>query len=268
MSEDARFDPREVQRGLVCMLFDPDYTAKVRGDEPLPELGRRARELLRGVDPRALATDSMRRARALQVILDEYPVSAALLGVHAVDQFFGSAAFRACVWEGGSMALRFGQHYLGDKTAGVGAIETGLARARRNRPTPSPTGSGLGSDSGSMARAPGVLALTVPAGSLAWYQRARERLGPEPVRALAQLRKPWPQKPPRPGRADEWLLIERQPDGSLGLAHGSQALVELVAAADRPRPRAELVAAAIELGAAPDEADELLDDLVGEGLLR
>ena len=42
------------------------------GAGELPELRPRERELLRDVDPRALGTDDMRRARALQVLLDEY----------------------------------------------------------------------------------------------------------------------------------------------------------------------------------------------------
>jgi hypothetical protein len=127
----SELDPPRVQQALVCMLFDPKYAAKVRGREPLPELGERERELLRGLDPRALATDDMRRARALHVILDEYPVSAALLGIDVVDRFFSSPVFRACVFDRGSMALAFGERWLRDRTSGIGLIETGLARARR-----------------------------------------------------------------------------------------------------------------------------------------
>jgi hypothetical protein len=271
-----RFDPRRVQQGLVCMLFDPEYAATVRGREPLPELEERERELLRELDPRALATDDMRRARALHVILDEYPVSAALLGVAAVDRFFSSPVFRACVFERGStwpcaarrfappssapgsMAIYFGERWLGDRTAGIGAIETALARARR--------GLAMRSDSiGKIGRAPRVVSLSAPAGTLAWYRRARERLGQQPLQTLLELRKPWPQKPPR--RGEEHLLIEPQPDDSLGIATASKPLVELLGAADPPRLRAELATLAIELGAEPHEADALLDDLLGEGLL-
>ncbi len=252
------FDPRRVQHGLVCMLFDPKYAAKVRGRDLVPELGERERELLRGVDPRALATDELRRTRALQVILDEYPVSAALLGVDFVERFFASSAFRASVFERGSMALAFGQGYLGNRAKGVGQIEAGLAFARRDaRPEPEP---------GTLVTARGVVPLTVPDGTLAWYRRARERLGPEPVRALAKLRKPWTTQPPR--RGCEQLLIEPQADASLGIASASGPLAALLRAAAEPRPRSELAATAVELGAEAHEADELLDDLLREGLLR
>lgn len=241
------------------MLFDPIYAARVRGDEALDELSPRERELLRDVDPRALLTDDMRRARALHVILDEYPVSAALIGVDAVDRFFASAAFRACVFERGSMALVFGARYLLemiDKTRGVGAIEAAMAHARR---------AGRPRLAGLVGCTPGLAPVRVPAGTLAWYQRARERLGPEPLRALTKLRKPWPQTPPRLG--SEHLLIEAKGDGSMAIGTASEALVGLLIAADPPRPRAELAAVAIELGAAADEAQELLDDLIAEGLL-
>lgn len=247
------------------MMFDPEYAARVRGDKPLDELGGRERELLRGVDPRALGTDDMRRARALHVILDEYPVSAALIGVHVVDRFFGSAAFRACVFERGSMALTFGARYLvdvGARTVGVGMIETAMAHARRadrSRPSGLPQWLGCASN---------VAPVDVPAGTLAWYQRARERLGPEPLRMLGGLRKPWPQKPPRDGAAREYLLIEAKDGGALAIGTASEPLVGLLLAADPPRPRAELVVAAIELGAEPDEAEALLEDLIAEGLLR
>ncbi|MFO7566847.1 MAG: hypothetical protein R6X02_29660 [Enhygromyxa sp.] len=255
----SEFDPRRVQQALVCMLFDPKYAARVRGREPLPELGERERELLRGVDPRALATDEMRRARALHVILDEYPVSAALLGIDGVDRFFSSPGFRACVFERGSMALGFGEGWLRDRTKGVGAIETGLARARRELLAASAEASE------GIRRAPGVIPLRVPDGTLAWYRRARERLGAEPLQALTKLRKPWPQKPPR--RGQQHLLIEPQADGSLGIATASAALVELLEAGSKARPRAELAKLAIELGAEPHEADELLDELLGDKLL-
>ncbi|PRQ06418.1 hypothetical protein [Enhygromyxa salina] len=254
----ARLDPRRIQRALVCMMFDPSYAALVRGDGSVTELTAGERAVLRGVDPRGLTTDDMRRARALHVILDEYPVSAALIGVEVVDRFFESAAFRACVFDRGSMALGFGRDYLvalADRLQGVGAIETAMASARRVERPRSP---GLGC-------APGVAPVCVPDGTLAWYQRARERLGPDPVQALTKLRKPWPNKPPRTGL--EHLLIEAKRDGGLALGTASAGLVGLLIAAERPRPRAELVTVAIELGAAADEADELLDDLIADGLL-
>jgi len=256
-NHERAFDPRRVQQALVCMLFDPKYAARVYGEAELAELGVRERALLREVDPRALATDDMRRARAMHAILDEFPVSAAVVGLDLVDRFFASPAFRRCVFERGAMALAFGDDYLRDRAKGVGALETAMAHARRRRPRTGPPAS--------LARAPGVEIVRVPDQTLAWYQRGRQRLGDEPLRALAKLRKPWKQKPPR--RGAQWLLIETDGDGSLALGGASAALGGLLAAAGQGIAPALLRARAIELGAAPEDAAELLDDLVRDGLL-
>jgi hypothetical protein len=255
------FDPRRVQHALVCMHFDPEYAAAVRGHASLPELGARERELLRDVDPRALATDALRRDRAVHAIVDEYPVTAALLGLDVVDRFFSSRVFRSCVFERGSMALAFGRGYLdGHRRAqGVGAIETAMAMARRGDETRVP---GLGE----LVCAPGVEPVVTAVGMLAFYERVRQRLGAQPLETLARRRKPWSETAPKRGR--EYLLIEAKPDGSLALGTGSRELVELLCAASVPRPRDELASVAVTLGAEPSEADELLDDLVGDGLLR
>lgn len=255
------FDPRRVQHALVCMYFDPEYAAAVRGNASLPELGERERELLRDVDPRALATDELRRARAVHAIVDEYPVTAALLGLDVVDRFFSSPAFRSCVFERGSMALAFGRTYVDShrRVQGVAAIETAMARARRGERLRDPK-------PGELACAPGVEPIVAAAGMLAFYERLRERLGPVPLETLAKRRKPWPDVPPKRGR--EYLLIEAKPDGSLALGSASRELVELLRAAVEPRPRDELASVAVTLGAEAHEAHELLDDLVGDGLLR
>jgi hypothetical protein len=255
------FDPRRVQHALVCMHFDPEYAAAVRGHASVPELGERERELLRAVDVRALATDELRRARAVHAIIDEYPVTAALLGLDAVDRFFSSPAFRSCVFERGSMALAFGRRYLdGHRRAqGVGAIETAMAVARRGEQARVP-------GSGELVRAPGVEPVVTAAGMLAFYERVRQRLGAQPLETLAQRRKPWPEAPPKRGR--EYLLIEATPDGALALGAASRELVELLIEAAIPRPRDELARVAVTLGAEAGEADELLDDLVRDGLLR
>ncbi len=244
------------------MLFDPKYAARVRAAGELPEFHPRERELLRSADPRALATDDMRRARAMHVLLDEYPVSAALLGLDRVDRFFASEQFRRCVFARGSMTHAFGRDYLRDRSKGVGQLETAMVFARRPLRAPlmtaAPPGTGL-------ERTPGVEALTVPEGTLAWYQRGRARLGEQPLRALAKLRKPWAQKPPRRGR--EHLLIETAADGSLSISGASGALVGLLRAAEAGPTRGGLSEVAVELGAEADEVDELLDGLLDDGLL-
>ncbi|NVB36205.1 hypothetical protein G6O69_36605 [Pseudenhygromyxa sp. WMMC2535] len=265
-SQGSGVDPRRVQQGLVCMLFDPSYAKAVRARGPLPELSEGERALLREVDPRALATDAMRRARALQVILDEYPTSAAALGVDAVDRFFSSPVFRACVFERGSMVVAFGE-FLGSRAKGAGAIEAAVARARRAAADSTVSVSAVPGGAGErLVCARGIVALEVPAGSLAWIEGVRAKLGDEPLRALARRRKPWPKPPPRRGR--EQLLVEAKADGSVDIGGASASLVGLLRAAEQPLSRAELCAVAVRLGADASEAGELLDDLCGEGLLE
>ncbi len=246
-------DPQRIQQAMVCMLFDPSYEALVRSDQTLEELSPDERAHLRQLDPRSLRTDPMRRPRALQAILEEYPVSAALLGLPQVDRFFASPIFRTVIRSRGSMAIAFAE-FLGDRTRGVGKIEAAIAHSRRPaKPQP-----GLGCS-------PLFIPLIVPRGTLAWYQQALQRLGPTPLRTLAKLPRPWRKRPPKGG--SEYLLIEGKSDGQTALGLASKGLVRLLLAARRPRPRAEIAAAAQKLGAEADETDELLDGLIEDGLL-
>lgn len=253
MSE-GRLEPRRVQQALVAMLFDPDFAARVRGDGEVPELSERERALLREVDPRALATDPHRRARAVHVLVEELPVTAAVLGVEAVDGFFGSPEFRAGLFARAAMTASFAA-WLGDRALGVGRLEAAMAAVRRAEP---PAGEGV-------RCSPGVRGLVVPANTLAFHLRIRDELGAEPVHALAG----WGGRPRPipPRRGTQALLVERRADGSLDLGTASEPLVRLLIFAEAPRVRADVNAEAIRLGADPSEAEELVEGLLADGLL-
>ncbi|MCX4246591.1 hypothetical protein [Paraliomyxa miuraensis] len=251
---EARLEPRRVQHALVCMLFDPAYAAMVRGSAKLPELSVRERALLREVDPRALRSDPHRLARAVHALIDEYPVSAAVLGVAKVETFFASEAFRAGIRERKAMALTFGQ-WLGDRARGVGCLEHAMALLRRPLPAPK----------GELDCPPRFRGLLVPAGTLAFTSSVRARLGHDPVELLAQRREPWGERAPRKGT--EPLLVERREDGSIDLGTASEPLVRLMRFAEGGRRRAEVEAEAIRRGAEPAEAGELIDELIADGLL-
>ena len=257
MSDGERLDPRRVQRAMVAMLFDPVFAARVRTG-PVPELSERERALLRDVDPRALATDPHRRARAMHVLVEELPVTAAVLGMpaglEAIEGFFGSPELRAGLFERAALTTAFAR-WLGDRAHGVGRLEAAMAAVRRAEP---PKGEGV-------SRAPGVRGLVVPANTLEFHQRVRDELRPDPVHALARWgSRPRP-SPPRRGR--QFVLVERRPDGSLDLGTATEPLVRLVIFADVLRSRAEVEAEAVRLGAEPHEAAELVDGLVSDGLL-
>lgn len=253
MSEE-RLEPRRVQHALVGMLFDPGYAARVRGHGSVPELSARERALLREVDPRALRNDPHRLARAVHAVVDEYPVSAAVLGVTKVEAFFASEEFRAGVRGREVMALTFAG-WLGDRARGVGRLEGAMAALRRPGTPPR----------GEIVCPPRLRGVVVPEGTLAFTLRVRERLGAEPIETLARRHEPWTERPPR--RGIEPLLVERREDGSIDLGTASEPLVRLLRFAEGGRPRTEVETEAVRLGAEAGEARELIDELVADGLL-
>jgi hypothetical protein len=255
MTHPERLDPRRVQQALVAMLFDPEFAARVQAEGELPELSPRERALLRPLDPRALTTDPHRRARAVHVLVEELPVTAAVLGVAQVEAFLASPEFRAGLRCRAPMTASFAT-WLGDRALGVGRLEAAMAAVRRAAPT---TGDGV-------RCSPGVRGLVVPANTLAFYLRVRAELGPDPVRMLAHWgSRPRP-SPPR--RGAQFLLVERKADGTIDLGTASEPLVRLLVFAEVPRLRAEVEAEAVRLGAEPHEAAALVEGLVADGLLE
>jgi hypothetical protein len=256
------FDPRRIQCVLVGMLFDPEYAARVLGDAPMPELGDRERALLRSVDPRALGADPFRRARAVTTLLDEYPVTAAVLGLGTIERFFATDDFRRAVSERGSMAVAFGA-WVGERAHGIGRLEAAMAVLRRAGPSPA---AAAASNAEVLCVPARLRAIVVPAGTLAYHTRALQQLGPDVAAALAGPSSHSAERPPR--RGAEYLLVERRDDGSIDLGTGSAALVKLLVFGHAPRTREALGAEAVRLGAEPGEAHEIIDDLCAQGLLR
>lgn len=255
---DDRLDPRRVHHAMVAMLFDPEYATRVRGDAAVAELSERERTLLRGVDARALATDPYRRARAVTVLLEEYPVTAAVLGIAAFERFFATEAFRGVVFGRGSMALAFGG-WIGERAHGVGRLEAAVAHVRRS------IDDAPRADQASLRCPPRMRALVVSAGTLAYHGRVRHLLGTDPAATLARANARRAERPPQ--RGAEYLIVERRDDGSIDVGTGSEPLVRLLAFAQHPRSREALAEDAVRHGATPDETGELLDDLITQDLL-
>ena len=255
---DDRLDPRRVHHAMVAMMFDPEYAARVRSDAPPGELSPREHALLRAVDPRALATDRYRRARAVTVLVDEFPVTAAVLGVAAFERFFATEAFRSAVFGRGRMAIAFGG-WVGERAHGIGRLESALAQVRRAIDDPP------ASTDPRLACPLRLRALVVSAGTLAYHGRVRQMLGAEPAATLARAGTRRAERPPQ--RGAEYLLVERRDDGSIDVGTGSEPLVRLLSFVHEPRTRDALAAEAVRHGATPEEAPELLDDLVEQGLL-
>lgn len=256
-------NPRAIQRAVLRMLYDPGFVAAIHGARALPGLSEAERALLRRVDPRAFATDPLRQARAVQAIVEEFPCSAAALGLARVEAFLASREFLACLGDGGSMGLAFAT-WLEDQAAGAGRIEAAMARLRRPEAPPLAAGT--------LRCAVNVAPIGAPAGSLAWYEATRAWLGATPLRALTE-RADRPVPPPRrsPVRSrdpgEEHLLIEIGASGEMSLGTASEALVRLLRHAQRARTRRELEREAVVRGAAADEAAGVIDDLLAQGLL-
>ena len=126
-------NPRALQQAIVRMMIDPAFVAQVHGKRPVPGLAEDERALLRAVDRRAFTTDRFRRARAVQALVEEYPCSAAAIGLTAVDAFLSAPEFAACVADRGGAArilLDQGLHGAG-ATEAVGGERPAIDRAQQ-----------------------------------------------------------------------------------------------------------------------------------------
>ncbi len=241
-----------IQRAMVRMLHDPAWVARIHAG-PVPELSEPERALLVAVDRRAWSTDRYRRGRLVTALVEEYPVTAAVLGVRGVDRFLSTEAFAATLARRGSLAVDFGAFAI-PRAGDVARLEQAIALARRGwRPT------------GGLVTRPGVEPVELAGGTLAFYADLRRRLGPDPLQALASG---WePVKPPAPGPEPEPVLVERSDGGEVRVGGATPALVALLRYARTPRDQSALAAHAERLGCDPGEGAELVAGLVAEGLL-
>jgi hypothetical protein len=240
---------------VVRMSFDPALVAKVYGAEPVAGLDEAGRAMLTKPDRRAWATDPYRRTRSLTALLEEFPASAAQAGVQSLDGFFSSEAFHQLCEQRGSMAMGFGA-WVEALAGPVARLETAIARIRRHQPLRAP-GIGLAST---------AAVVELPAGTMDQYQALRAQLGPEPVVSLA-TGKMRPIELPQSAES-QTLLIQRGQTGDVSLTQTSAVLASLLRAADPAVSRQALVAAAVGLGASAEEAGEIIDELLEEGLLE
>lgn len=250
----------DLQRVVVRMLYDPALVERIYGGAPVEGLDPASRALLTRVDRRAWATDPYRRARTLQALLEEYPASAAEVGVPGLERFFGETVFHAAIQARGSLAVAFGA-WIAPRAGPVAQIERAVVAVRRAGEAPPPEVA-----AGTLRCAPTVVPLAVPAGTCARWEGLRAALGPEPVvRLLSGFRAP-PRGPSPKRQPVEHLLVERGPEGEV-VGHGSPGLHALLVRASHAGPRAVLHREAVRHGATPAEADEILDGLSADGLL-
>lgn len=256
---------RVVQAAMVRLSVDPGFVEAVYGgDRVVFELGEGPRVLteseramLTAVDRRAWGTDRFRRARLVQALIDEYTVTAAVVGVAPFDVFFSSEAFGRVLTQRGSMAVDVA-HFLGERLSGaafaLSQLEGAVARARRRF---EPEGLGL-------VAAAGVVGVSLPEGTLEAWSQGRAALGAQPVAAVVRGAR-W--TPPALGRREVPLLIECGADGQVGVSPASGGLVGLVEYCRTPRKREQVRKRARRLGASRKAAGSVVQGLVDDGLL-
>ncbi|MCK6503927.1 hypothetical protein L6R53_11085 [Myxococcota bacterium] len=247
-----------LQRVVVRLLHDPDLAEQVLAGRDLPELTAAEHALLRRTDPRAFRTDPYRRARLVTSLVEELPATAALAcqgrPVGELDAFLSSPAFHGCIMERGSLVGSF-HAWIRPRAGAVADLEAAVARARREQPRP-PGGAHL-------QRAPGLLPVGLPEGTVARWQAVLAALGPRPLEALVRGVAVGPLPPE--GEGQEWVLVEVR-DGQAGLSFVGEELARLLLAAEAPTTLATLAAVAAGLGAG-EEAQEVVAGLVADGSL-
>lgn len=242
------------------MLYDPVLVERIYRGDPVVGLDMGSRALITRVDARAWGTDPYRRARTLHALLEEFPASAAEVGVAGLDRFFGERAFHDAIATRGSLAVAFGQ-WLAARAGPVAEIERAVVAIRRAADMPPPS-----LPTGHLVCAPTARALTLPEGTCARWEGLRAALGPDPLPTLLGGFRAPPRGPGARRPAMELLLVERV-DGGEAVGIASEGLHALLTRASRPRAHHKLRQVAVRLGATATEADEVLDDLMTQGLL-
>jgi uncharacterized protein (UPF0276 family) len=249
-----------VQTTIARLLYDPRLVDDLHEGRPLeaagqPPLTEDERSWLLAIDRRAWSADRYRRARTLTGLVPEFPVSVLLRGVPGLEAFFDSPELHACIAGGGSLALTFGA-WLRPAAGPFAELELALARARRPRGASGP---------GQIALAEGAALCSLPGDIPLHYARLRDSLGPDPLANLVQRDGP----APRPSLVEPptWIIIETDSTGRPSIGDGNEAIGRLLEGALEPVPRDALLALARALGAEPPEDEEIVNDLVADGLL-
>ncbi len=268
---------RALQRVVVRMLYDAGFVRDVYRDADAALAGVPLTAVERGwllaEDRRAWSIDPLRRARGLEALLEEYPAATApwiaARGVPQLDAFFSSSHFHGAIQRRGSVAVAFGGYLV--ELAGARAARRALAELeaalaalrRRSAHLPWPPGAEL-------RLAPSARPVALPRGTIEGYQEIRVALAALSGSALEALMTPGLQVPAIGVDVAhlEHALAERTPAGEAALGFVPEPLHRLLAAAQGGVTEAELIAIVVAEGGAEADGVELVEELVGDGLLE
>lgn len=241
-------------RVVARMHHDPKFCRDVF-DGPRPrEISKEQHQQIRKLDPRAFLCDPERPLRLIQSLLQEAPVSSALAGLEQIQSFCQSEPFHRAVMQRGYMIQAY-LEWLAPKAQELGKLELAIAMARRPAPTSSHTDR--------LCLATGCRVSTVQTGTLERFEQAITILGKDPLSWMATHEQLQAKDlgPLQPGH--ESLIIA---NGSISRCN--EAMAELLTALQRPSTRVELWERFGKGDISQPEFDEILDDLVEDGLVQ
>ncbi len=245
--------PGVVQRTAVLLSFHAPLVHELHAKRTLPWLHDDEAALLLHADARAWRTDPLRATRLLATLIEELPVSCAVVGVDVARGFFASKPFQHAILHDRLIVDALGDWLL-PRAGAVAQLEQAIALARRKRARRRLR------HAGDLARAPGVELARVADGTLAFLARARASLGAVPLEAVAKgVRIDAPHEPMH-GALEHVLVVGAE------LSACAEPLFALLSFARDGRSRTAVIDEARRLGA-EDDAEELVDDLVRDGLL-
>lgn len=253
---------QQLQRVVVRMLYDPQLVLAVYANPSvaLADLALDDRMLgwLTAPDRRAWTVDRERRSRSLAALIEEYPLVTAMFG--ARDAFMSSAIFHRCVQAGEPLAVAYGD-YLAE-TLGAGAetwplsIERAMAALRRPMDC-------VDSDSGASDGSEGYRLASDWACVRTW-DGAMEAYGAEASATGTKGVKVWQ---PLGESADSFILVNHTAQAGMDMSGASEPLGLLLLAARTGASLDTLVDVAAHFECDRPETQELLDELVADGLL-
>ena len=262
---------KDLQKIVVRMLFDQTFCDSIYKD-PTAVLGElpiaaKTYEWLRRADRRRWHVDTLRCARTLSVLLEEYPASAVLYARHrsltSMLSFFSSKFFHDAIMDEVPLPLAFGSWLETSVFVDSSMVKLELAIARRRRLIPH-----AGNQS-PYCLSPTTELLSLEEGTLLRYQKIKATLPSDPqdmVKHLMALSTRQDiSKRPRSTKTEEFVIVDLSPNGGIG--DSSEELYRWLSHFGDGLTHGEMVAMSLTLGLQHNDSLSLLQEMAADGLL-